>query len=147
FTTGALDISLKTTGKARPYLIAGAGIGSNGNRAPSARLTGNYQFLISGGAPINETDSVTVRSRAGNVFTGVFGGGVKYGVTSRWGVRLDIRDRLNRNSNETLVDARPSLATFSGQGNGFAYIIFQDNVRPSLQFSNLPSTSPIQSTL
>lgn len=146
FTTGALNIALKTRGKAIPYVTVGAGVVSTRGGTPRASLAGNYQFMIMFGsfapaAPINESDSVTVRAlTADTVFVGVVGGGVKYYVSPRWGVRADVRGHLGANKTTTVVDATPSVATGSPLG------LIASSTNPSIQFSN-SATSPQRSSL
>lgn len=52
---------------------------------------------------------------------GLFGGGVKYALSARQGLRADVRVHISANSIDTLVDARPTVvlttpgvAIFSG---------------------------------
>ena len=76
---------------------------------PSATLAGNYQFL-SVGAPMNESDTVTVRdARDAHTVAGILGGGVKYHVSPRWGIRLDARVSLSKNTAGTTLDATPNV--------------------------------------
>lgn len=94
FTSGAVNINLMTSGALIPYATVGAGVASITGDLPSATLTGNYQFL-GGNAPnpaVDETDHVTVHDgRTRHTLAGVLGGGVRYHVSSRWGVRFDAR--------------------------------------------------------
>jgi hypothetical protein len=76
--------------------------------SPAATLSGNYRFNV-GTSPINETDLVRLHFvEQKHTFAGVFGGGVKYLVSSRHGVRADVRVQVSRYSVETMVDATPS---------------------------------------
>lgn len=76
---------------------------------PSATLAGNYR-LLSVGAPMNESDTVTVRdARDAHTVAGVLGGGLKYNVSPRWGIRLDARVSLSRNTAGTTLDATPNV--------------------------------------
>ncbi|MEP7308540.1 MAG: hypothetical protein ABJA98_23795 [Acidobacteriota bacterium] len=111
FTSGALTINLRTTGKVIPYATVGASLISTFGKKPSATLEGNYQFLNPSGSPINETDHVTVRdARDDHTVAGILGGGVKYHVSPRWGIRLDARVSLIKNSASTVLDATPNVA-------------------------------------
>ena len=47
--------------------------------------------------------------------TGVIGGGLKYTLSKRWGVRVDMRDHINRDVVRTTVTAVPTAAS-SGEG-------------------------------
>ncbi len=83
-TSGALLINLRTNGDVIPYATVGASLISTVGEMPSATLAGNYQFL-SVGAPMNESDTVTVRdARDAHTVAGILGGGVKYLVSPRW---------------------------------------------------------------
>ncbi len=141
FTTGAVNIALKQDQKMIPYVTVGAGVISNLGDAPSTSLTGSYQFSLAGPTPVHETDSVTLRYVTGNhVFVGVIGGGLKYYVSPRWGVRLDARLYLSHNTIDTLVDTSPRVFTLTPAGSGAS----ANN--PAIQFSNSPLTG-IQSSL
>jgi hypothetical protein len=140
-TTGVININLTTTGRVTPFVSAGAGVVANGTDTPSATLVGNYRITGPAGTPMagvvvhDETDSVTLRypvDRYG--FVGVVGGGVKYAVSRRWGVRLDVRAHLERNGVSNLVDAMPSIKTLTPP------TVLSLPANPSLQFSNNPST-------
>jgi len=96
------------------YLSLGAGLVSTSGEEPSATLVGRYRFVSpESGAPFEETDTVTVRI-AGTVrtaFVGVVGLGWKKDVSDRWGLRMDARAYLSRNTGDTVLDARPSVTT------------------------------------
>jgi hypothetical protein len=82
--SGTLLVNLRTTGDIVPYATFGAGLISIVGKAPSVTLRGNYQLLLPNGAPIDETDSVTVREAGDNqTLAGILGGGVKYHVSPR----------------------------------------------------------------
>ena len=110
FTSGALLLNLRTTGNVIPYATVGAGLIQNTGKAPSATLRGNYQFLFPAGTPINETDNVTVRdARDDRTVAGILGVGVKYHVSPRWGIRIDARTSLSKNTASTVLDATPNV--------------------------------------
>jgi hypothetical protein len=136
-TSGALIIHLKTSGEVIPYATVGAGVASIVGKLPTARLTGNYQFLNPSGSQIDETDTVTVRDRQDDrVATGVFGAGVTYQISSHWGMRMDARVSLSKNVENTTVDAAPDVATGAlPAGRGLL------NADPTIQFSN--SSEPV----
>lgn len=141
FTTGALNINLKTDGKMIPYATVGSGIVVNGGNTPIATLVGNYRVASPGGAlPAgtvvhNETDTVNLRySIEQRAFVAVLGGGVRYAASSRWGVRLDIRAHFSRNSISNLIDANASVATLAPAS------VLGIPANPTVQFSNNPST-------
>jgi opacity protein-like surface antigen len=135
---GALTINLRTAGNVIPYATLGAGLIATSGEMAETTLLGNYQFRLgAGGAPINETDSVTVRAiRDHRTFAGILGGGVKYHVSPRWGIRLGLRVAFSKNSMDTVVDAAPSV-TLGLQPAGRGAL----GGNPSIQFSN--STDPV----
>jgi hypothetical protein len=111
FTSGALIINLRTAGEVIPYATVGASLMSTMGQMPSVTLKGNYQFLNPSGAQFNETDNVTVRDAGDNrMVAGILGGGVKYHVSPRWGIRLDARVSLSKNAATTVLDATPNVA-------------------------------------
>ena len=108
-TGGALLINLRTSGDIVPYATVGASLISTIGGMPGATLAGNYQFRAVG-APLNESDTVTVRdARDVRTVAGILGGGVKYHVSPRWGIRLDARVSLSRNAAGTTLDATPNV--------------------------------------
>jgi hypothetical protein len=141
FTSGAVNINLMTSGALIPYVTVGAGVASMTGDLPSATLTGNYQFL-GGNAPnppVDETDNVTVHDvRTRHSLAGVLGGGVKYYVSSRWGLRFDARVALSKAAANTDLDATPNVARLTPAGRGAL------GGTPSIQFSN-NSTDPVTS--
>jgi hypothetical protein len=136
--SSSLVVNLRTTGGVIPYATFGAGLISITGKRPSATLRGNYQFLLPNGAPIDETDSVTVRDAGDNrTFAGILGGGVKYHVSPRWGIRLGVRVALSRNASNTVVDASPNVAL--GQRPAGRGVL---GAEPSIQFTN-NSSEPV----
>ena len=112
FTSGALNINLRTTGTIIPYATVGAGLLATTGQSPTTTLTGSYRFAappLAGITPtFNGTDSVTLRdARDDRVAVAVLGGGLRYHVTPRWGIRIDARAHLGKNRTTTLVDASP----------------------------------------
>jgi hypothetical protein len=132
FTSAALIINLKTTGKVIPYATVGASLISTVGKMPSATLEGNYQFSNASGSMMNETDRVTVRDagKDGTV-AGILGSGVKYQVSPRWGVRVDTRIFLSKNAARTALDATPLVAL--GQLPAGRLVL---NADPTITFSN-----------
>jgi hypothetical protein len=117
------------------YLSLGAGLVSTSGEEASATLVGRYRFVSpESGAPFEETDTVTVRT-AGTVrtaFVGVVGLGWKKDVSDRWGLRMDARAYLSRNTVGTLLDARPSVTT----GNPPSAVIVDSVDIGAIQFVN-----------
>ncbi len=139
FTSGALVINLRTAGDLIPYATVGASLISTTGNMPSVTLKGNYQFLNPSGSPINETDNVTVKdARDDRTVGGILGGGVKYHVSPRWGVRLDARVSLSKNAARTALDATPNVAL--GLLPAGRLVL---NTDPTVVFSN-NSTDPVR---
>ena len=135
--SGALIINLRTTGNVIPYATFGAALISMSGETPSTTLRGNYQFRLPGGPPINETDSVTVSAaRDDRTLAGILGGGLKYHVSPRWGLRLGVRVALSKNTMKTVLDATPSVTLGLPVGRGAL------SGEPSIQFTN-NSTDPV----
>lgn len=132
--TGALNINLRTQGRAIPYVtVGGGGIFSMGD-APSATLVGNYQFSFAG-APHSETDAVRLHSRVpDHAATGFFGAGVKYYITPHYGIRGEVRDLVSGYHVDNLLDAAPTVATLTPAD------AIGTTGSPSLSFSNNPTT-------
>jgi hypothetical protein len=133
--TGVMNIALPVNGRAVPYATAGAGVLLRSGDLPAATLTGNYQFRFLGGAPFNQSDVVKVHyASKGTAPVGVLGGGVKYTLSERQGLRLDVRTQLSRNSIDTLVDAQPTSVS------GTPTFVIPSATTPSLVFSNTAAT-------
>jgi hypothetical protein len=133
--TGAANVELPAIGRLVPYATAGAGVSVRSGDLPSATLTGNYQFRFLGTAPFNVTDEVTVRFGAKDrAFVGLFGGGLKYDLTPRQGLRADVRVHVSADSIDTLVDARPNEVL------GTPTSVISSGTTPSLVFSNTSAT-------
>jgi hypothetical protein len=147
-TTGTVLFNLSSSNTFTPYVAAGAGYIASRGGAPAVTVVGNYDFPLPP-APIgslfhfNETDSVKIQSVAKNTLTWVFGGGVKYALGDRWGVRADLRDYVNRNVIRTTVTTNPQNA--SSGSITFATFLFSLNA-PSIVFSASPLSSSTLST-
>ena len=140
FTSGALNINLTTSGALIPYVTVGVGVDSMTGDLPSATLNGNYQFRLGSGPPVDETDTVAVHdARTRHSFAGVLGGGAKYHVSSRWGLRFDARVALSKAAAKTELNATPNVARLTPLGRGSL------GGTPSIQFSN-NSTDPVTTT-
>jgi hypothetical protein len=140
-TTGTLLINLSKSTRLKPYVAVGAGVISRTDQSPEVALVGDYRFglvlppgLIPPFPPpqFRETDTVAVRSTTDTAPAGVFGGGLKVGVTDRWGVRVDVRDHVSRDKISTLLDATPASGLLAPGG---VLILTAD---PRLQFSSFP---------
>jgi hypothetical protein len=144
-TTGTLLINFNRIAALTPYAALGAGVATNLGTETSATLVGDYQFGlvvpgVVGPLPLpsfHETDSVTIHSSIENALVWVIGGGFKYAVSARWGLRFDLRDYTGRNSVTTLLAARPASIPLTPNG------ALTLGTTPSLRFSGFsgsPST-------
>ena len=136
-TTGVFGVDLVTHGRVIPYVVGGGGIAHATGDLPAATITGNYTFPIPvpNIAPINETDKVAIRVvRDDNAAVGVFGGGVRYAASSRWGVRFDVRASVGGGASDVVIDATPSVATTTGTS-----VILVSPTIPSAVFSTSQS--------
>ena len=62
----------------------------------------DYTYITPTTYPTVSTDNVTVRdARDNRTVAGVLGGGMKYHVSPRWGIRLDARVSLSKNAAST----------------------------------------------
>jgi hypothetical protein len=139
FMTGAVNFNLLTGGFV-PYVTFGGGKVSQGGELPSVTIVENYQFRLFGVSPFNETDTVTLRYVTEDSGVIVFGGGVKYDVSSRFGVRGEVRALFYDNKVSVLMNASPVVATTTPS------TFIASGTNPSLQFSNNPISGQ-QSTL
>jgi hypothetical protein len=119
------------------YVTLGAGLLSTGGEEANASLVGRYQFSSpagGGNAPFNETDTVTIRSAGslGTRFVGVVGLGWKQDLSSRTGLRFDLRTYVSRNTTAIVVDARPSVAT----GSPSSTVVLTNTGLGAIQFAN-----------
>jgi hypothetical protein len=135
--TGTLNVDLRTSGRAIPYVSLGAGLKANQGGTPSVSLEGNYRFQILGVYPVNETDSVTLRTSIANAAVGVVGGGVRFFFSPRWGMRFDIRALVSKASIGTVIDTRSRPAPLTAPAGAPASLS-----TPSVQFSNNGTLGP-----
>jgi len=111
--------------------------------SPTVTLVGDYQFSLAGVTPppplplvgFHETDTVTVRSSVKNALAGVLGGGLKLALSDRWGLRVEVRDYVNRSTASTLTDATPIPAALATPTSGVLSTVLMLSTNPALQFS------------
>ena len=138
FGTAGVNINLLTEGRLIPYLSLGGGVVANTGDAPSALLVGDAQFTLSLTFPHHQTDTVLTQWSLPDVQgVGYFGGGFKYYVRPRWGIRLDVRDYLSNNALKQFVSASPLVATLAP-----AQAICSCRPVNDIQFSNNPPSGP-----
>jgi opacity protein-like surface antigen len=147
-TTAALLVNVASTSAVKPYVALGAGYIVAQGHEPSATLVGAYRFTFVPPIttvptfPIEQTDTVTIRSSAKNTMTWLVGGGVKYAVSDHWGVRGDFRDHINRDVVRTSVSTSPTSAPLPAGAGALLTLGFADS--PAIVFSN---TTAVRSTL
>ena len=133
--TGALVITIPGQGRVIPFATVGAGSIWNRGDRPVVDLEGRYTFqsFVTPGNFWEETDTVTLRhSIDDRVFVGVFGGGMRWFLTQRSGIRVDVRVHVSRNTVQTLMSANPAVTPQSFRR--WAFI----TTDPSVQFSSNP---------
>ena len=139
FLTGAVNVTLSRGTRLEPYLTGGAGVRIRSGDLPTPTVSGSYRFTALGFATINESDSVRVHFAGKETApVGVFGGGVKYALSPRQGLRADVRVHISPNSIDTLVDTLPNSVL------GTPAFFISSATTPSLVFSN---TSAVRSNL
>jgi hypothetical protein len=143
FATGVVHVNLRKTGRAIPYATVGGGLVIDRGNPPAVTLTGNYQLTSPPGAPNagmlahDETDTVTLRYPiARRAFVAVVGGGIRYALTPRWGVRLDVRTYLSRNAVTNRLDARASVPILPSAATRVL------GTNPAVQFSAAAAAPP-----
>lgn len=147
-TTGALLFDVLPGARIAPYVTAGAGGVSTSGTTQSATVTGSYQFSLNipPQLPIPpqtfaQTDTVTVRSSIDSGMLWMLGGGARYMLSNRWGVRVDVRDYIRSSTITTLLDAAPTTPPSS-----FGTLTFLAPTAPALVFSGLPQIPSTLST-
>ena len=142
--TGAVRMDLRRNGSLIPYVTGGLGGVFNHGRAPTVTLNGNYSmgfvFNLGGQVPpgalvsYNEVDAVTVRFvRPERALVGVVGGGFRYDLSRRHGLRIDLRLHVTPYAVDTEVSATPLVRT------GTPAAMIASNTTPTVQFSNTGS--------
>jgi hypothetical protein len=135
--TGAVNIHLPGKGRFSPYVTAGGGAIVRSDDLPAATLTGRYQFRFNGVSPFEQSDLVMVHYRQQDTSAvALLGGGAKYDLSARQGLRADVRVHISGNSLDTLVDAHPAWVQATP-----TFSIFSATT-PSLVFSNTSTMRP-----
>lgn len=131
FTTVAVVLNLAANRRMVPFVTGGAGLISTLGTMPSVTLIGNTSAQMWSSAPMNETDTMTLRLDGPKAaLIALVGGGVKYALRSRWGLRLDLRAYMAKNRIGTLIDANPKVVLATPEGVAATLTV------PALQFSN-----------
>lgn len=102
----------------------------------SVNVTGRYTFTTPSGAPIDQSDSVTIHYHEGSSAIMAFSGGARIMATAHAGLRVDARVTLGNARDTVSVDATPTSEP--GTPAGF---VLQPGTKtnPPLVFSNTPS--------
>jgi hypothetical protein len=108
---GALNVSFTIRPTVRPYITAGVGIAATRGDLPDATLVGRYRFNgFETTAVVDETDTVRIRYEDRPSPIVIIGGGITLDLTTRSGIRGDVRVHLGSNNSRIIVDATPSHA-------------------------------------
>jgi hypothetical protein len=142
--SGNLSINLLRQGVLVPYVTGGVGVISRVGDDSPVRLAGNYRFAAGGLFTLDETDTVVISDAPSKTtFVGVIGGGLRYYVTPRWGLRFDVRAQPGDRGNRTIVSTFPGTVQ-TPPVNAFVF----SRTTPSLYISNqLDSPSTLSSSV
>jgi hypothetical protein len=135
--TGAVSYNLRRSGRLMPYVVAGGGLWSATGDSPELTLAGDYQFTSNSGNVYHQTDTVTARFKGGTSAVVLGGGGVKYELNSRSGLRVDVR--FHAGSDPSTVELNWDPRSIVSGGAVFAFL-----GTPTIQISNV---STIQKSL
>jgi hypothetical protein len=130
-STGSLILNLKPERRLVPFASGGLGVITQTSGPPSAELRGAYPFGV-GPFQINESDTVSIGYDVPHhTVVGLLGGGVKYRLSDRWGLRGDGRVILGSNKGDTVIDTRSTVTT--NAASGFTIV---SSTNPAFQFSS-----------
>lgn len=139
YYTGGIEYQLTRNKRLVPFATAALGVARRSGSLPETTLTGTYQFLFVGSAPLSEQDKVRVHYSAETTEpAAAFGGGIRYFLSARHGIRAELRIHLSGNSVTTLVDATPSSVP------GSPSFSISSTTNPAVVFSN---TSAVRGNL
>jgi hypothetical protein len=130
FAGGAMTIDISRHGRLVSYATIGAGVETPRGDSPRATLAGSYQFTSATGT-LRETDTVTVRVETVRAAVALVGGGFKWDIGRRSGLRVDVRLPAGPQSSRLLLDARPG-SNNSGTATG---LLFSSPTTPTVIFS------------
>ena len=140
-TTGAVRFELLRARHWAPYVLGGVGALSVLGDSPRAVLTGTYQAVLSitnlpiPPSTLSQSDTVTITATVEPTAVWVFGGGVRFWMSERWGIRVDVRDHMHSNTFSTHVSASPTLPPA-----GFGTYLTSLLSPPPIVFSGSPGT-------
>lgn len=130
--SGAVNINLLTGHRVTPYATIGGGVVLTHGTLPGATLVGNYTRIDdleeTGITLVDDTDTVTIRYEETAAPIVLFGGGVRFELTPRSGIRGDVRISVGPINGAILIDSAASHAgapyyslTVSGAGSSVVY--------------------------
>jgi len=102
--TGAVNFELAPSARVRPYLFGGAGIEKRSGDSPASNMSATLQYhtflseggIILVGPQVQENDLVEMRGTTRETRpVAVVGGGARFPITERFGVRADARAYLS----------------------------------------------------
>jgi hypothetical protein len=115
--TGALTVNLLTGHRWTPYATIGGGVVSSVGDMPRATLVGKYHVVDvlegTGTNLVDDTDTVSVRYEMNPATILLLGGGFKFDLSPRAGIRGDVRFGIGSNGNRVVVDTEASHAGVS----------------------------------
>lgn len=131
---GALKWTVFSGNKLEAYVTGGGGVIMNSGEDPEAVLNGRYTFRLFGTFLMDETDRVvlTVEQPKNNTM-GLVGGGVTYDLSSKTGLRADVRLLVNSTKEVTKLTAAPVVATPTPTQ------VLPSVTTPGIQFSSNPN--------
>ena len=139
--TAAVKWTVSSGKRIEGYLTGGGGLIRNRGDGPQAILTGRYTFNLFGAFPMDQSDQVTVTvNQPKNSAMGMIGGGITFALSSRLGLRADLRLQLSSMKDVTTATAAPDTDTL------FPPIVLPTSagISPGIQFS---TQQGVQSTL
>jgi hypothetical protein len=138
--TGAANFEFAPSARVRPYLVGGAGIENRSGDSPTSRMSATIEyatFLI--GLQVQENDRVEMRGTTKKTRpVAVVGGGARFPITERFGVRADARAYLSKNGEETFVSTLTPPTRIAGPSTFY----FDTGTTPAIQFQSVPRPEP-----
>jgi hypothetical protein len=131
--SGALNFVVMRSGQSSIHVTAGVGM-SPSSDGSTVTLVGNYRLTGAGGAPFNETDTVTIHFDSPNSVGLILGGGFKRDLSKRSGIRADVRLFIGGGGTSVTVDAAPSRIVGTPIGTSIL-----NATSPGLQFTTSSS--------
>jgi hypothetical protein len=131
--TGALVFEFAPNARLKPYVVGGGGVAVAIGQA-IADIETRYRFDLPSGGVIDETDRVGVRFAGGLGFVALGGGGVRFALSRRTGIRGDVRAHFVQDHVHTLVSTgAASVASLPADA-------IWSTLTPGIQFVTHPST-------